>query len=92
MMNNNGENTQPCLTPDVMSNLSVSPPDVRTELKLFTYMARMLSKSWPWVLYSYTVFAIVCPCSLCQTPFPGQQIQCLVLYRVQLLFRSVVLR
>ena len=38
MMNNNGDNTQPCLTPDVMSNQSVSPPDVRTALILFAYM------------------------------------------------------
>ena len=81
MMNNNGDNTQPCLTPDVMSNQSVSPPDVRIALILFAYMARMLSKSWPWMLYSSSV----CPCSLCQTPLPGQQIRCLVLCRVQLL-------
>ena len=50
-MNINGDNTQPCLTPDVMSNQSVSPPDVRTALILFAKMARMLSKSWPWMLY-----------------------------------------
>ena len=55
MMNNNGDNTQPCLTPDVMSNQSVSPPDVRTALLLFAYMARMLSKSWPWMFYSSSV-------------------------------------
>ena len=55
MMNNNGDNTQPCLTPDVMSNQSVSPSDVRTALILFAYMARMLSNSWPWMLYSSSV-------------------------------------
>ena len=55
IMNNNGDNTQPCFTPDVMSNQSVSPPDVRTALILFAYMARMLSKSWLWMLYSSSV-------------------------------------
>ena len=56
MMNNNDDNTQPCLTPDVMSNQSVSPSDVRTALILFAYMARMLSNSWPWMLYSSDVY------------------------------------
>ena len=55
MMNNNGDNTQPCLTPGVMSNQSVSPSDVRTMFILYAYMARMLSKSWPWMLYSSSV-------------------------------------
>ena len=34
IMTNNGDNTQPCLTPDVMSNQSVSPSDVCTVLIL----------------------------------------------------------
>ena len=55
MMNKNGDNTQPCLTPDVMSNQSVSPSDISTVLILFAYMARMLSKSWPWMLYGSSV-------------------------------------
>ena len=55
MMNNKGDNTQPCLTPGVMSNQSVSPSDVRTALILFAYAARMLSKSWPWLLYSFSI-------------------------------------
>ena len=42
--------------------------------------------------YTFQGFAIVCLCSLCQTPFPGQQIRCLILYLIQQLFRSVVLR
>ena len=36
--------------------------------------------------YTVPVFAIVCPCSLCQTPFPGQQKRYLVLCHIQLLF------
>ena len=55
MMNNYGDNTEPCLTPDVMSNQSVSPPDFRTALILFAYMAWTLSKSWPWMLYDSSV-------------------------------------
>ena len=56
MINNNGDNTQPCLTPDVMSNQSVSLPDVRTALMLFAYiMARLLSKFCLWMLYSSCV-------------------------------------
>ena len=55
LMNNNGDITQPCLTPDVMSNQSVSPSDVRTVLMLFAYMARMLSKNCPSMLYISSV-------------------------------------
>ena len=55
MTNNNGDNTHPCLTPDVMSNMSVSPSDVRTVLILFAYMTRMLSKRWPWTLHISSV-------------------------------------
>ena len=51
MMNSNGDNTQPCLTPDVMSNQSVSPSDVHTVPTLFAYNPRMLSKSWHWTLH-----------------------------------------
>ena len=47
MVKINGDSAPPCLTPDVMSNKSVSPSDVRTLLMLFAYMARMLSRSWP---------------------------------------------
>ena len=38
VMKNNDDSTQPCLTPDVISNQSVSPSDVRTVLMLFAYM------------------------------------------------------
>ena len=41
----------------------------------------------------YAFFFPPCSCvENCQTPFPGQQIRCLVLRRVRLLFCSVVLR
>ena len=42
-MNNNGDNMQPCLTPDVMSKQSVSPQAIRTALILFACVARILS-------------------------------------------------
>ena len=88
MMNNNGDNTQPCLTPDVMSHQSVSPPDVRTALILLHIWHGCCPKVGL-VCYTVLVFAIVCPCSLRQTPFPGQQIRCLALYHVQLLFAQL---
>ena len=65
MMNNNGDNTQPCLTPDVMSNQSVSPPD---KFVLRSYYLHIWHGCCPKVglgCYPVQVFAIVCPCSLC---------------------------
>ena len=82
MMNNNGDNAQPCLTPDVMSNQSVSPSDVRTALILFAYMARMLSKSWPWMLYRSSVCHRLSLFTL-SNAFSWSTIRCLVLYHVQ---------
>ena len=67
MMNNNGDNAQPCLTPDVMSNQSVSPSDVRTVFILFAYIARTLFKSRPWTLcisrFCHSLFTLSNPFS-----------------------------
>ena len=89
MMNNHGDSTQLCPTSGVMSKQYVSPSDVHAVLILWHECCPKVGLG----RYTFLVFAIVCLSSLCQTPFfSGQQIRCLVLYCIHLLFRSVVLR
>ena len=88
MMNDNGDKTQPCLIPDVMSNQSVSPSNVRTALILFAYMARMLSKSWPWPSYISRICRSLFMFTL-SNAFSCQQIRCLVLCPIHLLFAQL---
>ena len=66
-------------------------------LQMFVLCSYCLHNIWheccPKVgLGHYTFLGFAKVSSLCQMPFPGQQIICLVLYCIQLLFCSVVLR